>query len=268
MKRKNIIFHSFSKIVLIFLLCFIWLRYFTKSLLLTTIVSAVLTFLIDIFSRMLLSKHTEKKNFKQKELHNAEMMFFSMALEDNPVSFFENIFKNFEDFCSKQKFIVFRDEKNIKTILYPLFTFENISIDQITQAIKQTKKEQADQIIIIGGNFDKECFSFIKNFNTEITLYNKFDTYEKIYKAKNAFPEIIKKTNEENNKHYPTFKELLAFAFDRKRAKGYLLSAISLLFCSLFVRITLYYSIVASLLIVFSIITLSNPFARLQEKRN
>ncbi len=256
MKRITPIFQSFFKIILIFLLCFVWLRYFIRSLVSTVIASALLTFVIDCVTRIVFSKHIKKQQLKDKERQEANDMFFSMAIKEKPMSFFESLYKEKKDISVHKQYLTFKEE-NTKILLYPHWNFKEVTIDEITHVIKISKKEKTNKIIILGDSFSKECFSFAKNFPEEIVLYDKFDTYTNIYKKHELFPLITKKTEE---KKKFSLKELLAYSFDRKRAKGYLFSAMALLFCSLFVRTTLYYSIVASILLIFSLLSLSSPF--------
>lgn len=258
MKRITPIFQSFFKVFLIFLICFIWLRYFVSSLVTTIIISALLTFVIDIISRIIFSKHRAKQELKNKEKQEAIDMFFAMAMKKAQLDFFVKIFKNKPSFATKKQYLCYEEEGNT-IALFPAFSFEEVKVDTIAKAIVQTKSQKAQKLIIVGGAFERECFSFIKNFEQEILLYDKFDTYTKIYKKHQTYPETIKKIEE---KKKFSSKELLAYSFDRKRVKGYFLSALSLLFCSLFVRQTIYYSIFSSLLLVFGLISLSSPFSR------
>ena len=62
-----------------------------------------------------------------------------------------------------------------------------------------------------------------------------------------------------------TFKDFVAFSFNKKRAKGYLLSAFLLAFSAIFVRTTIYYTIVATLLVVFAIISQFNTTFNIKE---
>ena len=264
MKRITPIFQSFFKLFLIFLICFVWLRYFVSSLVTTIIISALLTFVIDIISRIIFSKHRAKQELKNKEKQEAIDMFFAMAMKKTQLDFFVKIFKDKPSFATKKQYLCYEEEGST-IALFPAFSFEEVKVDTIAKAITQTKSQKIQKLIIIGGYFEKECFSFIKNFELKILLYDKFDTYTNIYKRHQTYPETIKKMEE---KKKFSSKELLAYSFDRKRVKGYFLSAISLLFCSLFVRQTIYYSIVSSLLLVFGLISLSNPFSRFLHQDN
>lgn len=264
MKRITPLFQVFFKIILIFLLCFVWVRYFVRSLVSAVTISAILTFVIDLFLKIIFSKRIEKQKLKEKELKDAQDIFFSMAVADKPLSFFEKVYKDKNELSFHKHFFSYiEDEK--KVVVFPIWTFKEVSVDEITQVVKSTKKEKPDKIIILGDSFSKESFSFVKNFTVEILLYDKFETYNNIYKKNQLFPQITKK---EQEKKKLSFKELLVYSFDRKRAKGYLFSALALLFSSLFVSATLYYSIVASCLLVFSLISLTSPFTKKETNKN
>lgn len=258
MRKISQFFSILFKLVLIFLIAFVWVRYFVKSLVSSIVISAIITFIVDLLSRIIFSKRNQKITLANKEKQDAEDMFFSMALETKPLSFFENIYKEKQDFSCHKEYLTFKEEDK-QIALFPLFSLNEISINEIAQVVKKLKKEKVQEVIILGGTFSKESFSFIKNFDTQISLYDKYETYEKIYKKHSCFPKITKKI-QENNKL--SFKELLAFSFNKKRSKGYVFSALALLFCSLFVRQTLYYCIVATILLFFALFSLASPFAK------
>lgn len=243
-----------TKLFLIFLAVFVWIRYFVKSLISSIIISAVITFIIDIVTRLVFKRKEIKLSQKIKEKEDAENMFLSLATTQDYLSFFKKFGK---DDCIKHKDYISFIENSKKTILYPFLSFSSLSINDVAQIMKKVQKSKPQKIIIVAGEISKECFQFIKIFDEEIELLDKYQTYSKLYKPANIYPEITRKVKK--NKKL-TIKELLAHSFNRARCKGYILSAFALLFCSLFVKATLYYTIVTSLLLIFAIISYTNPF--------
>ena len=113
--------------------------------------------------------------------------------------------------------------------------------------------------MVVCGSIEKETFSFIKNFDVEFVLLDQYETYQKLYKPYETYPEITIKYKKEKSL---AFKDLIAYSLNRSRAKGYFISALFLILSTLFVKTTIYYCIVASVLVMFSLISLYNPFAR------
>ena len=120
------------------------------------------------------------------------------------------------------------------------------------------KPEKATKIIICCKEIaDKNLLVFCNNFQEKFLLLNQYDTYEKLYKHYDEFPEITIKYSKEKKM---MFKDFLAYSFNKKRTKGYIFSAFILVFASLFVRSSLYYCIIASLLVVFAVLSQFNPY--------
>ncbi len=199
---------------------------------------------------------------KAKEKEDAESMFFSLAMSNSQNSFFLKLLSEKEDIKEHKNYILYKEE-NKKIIFIPSLNFVALSTNDIAQMIKTVKKEKPQKLIIVAGEVAKECYDFKKIYDEEIILLNKYETYEMMYKEKNIFPEIT--INKKQVKKL-TVKELLEYSFNRYRIKGYLLSSLALLFCSLFVKATLYYSIVTSMLILFAIISFFSPFNNKQQK--
>ena len=251
MQKISFIFHSFFKLFLIFLFVFVWTRYFVRDLLLSIVISATITFVLDLLSRFFFKKQHEKASLKIKEKQEAEDMFCSLCIERSPLLFFEKLFSDKQNLKTHKSFLSFTED-NKKTVFAFVDNLLPLSTNNLAQVIKQVKKEKPDKIIISSGEFSKECYSFINIYDSTIVLLDKQQTYHDLYKAKNIFPKI---TILKKKKDTLSFRQLLEFSFNRSRCKSYLISSIALLFCSLFVRTTLYYSIVTSILILFAIIS-------------
>ena len=256
MKKFSFIFQSFFKLFLIFLFVLVWVRYFVNSLIYSVLISAVLTFIIDLVTRLLFNKKHKKISILTKEKEDAENMFLSLAMEKESISFFSSLFISKDSIVQHKDYLSYKENGN-KIVVIPLLAFLPLTINDIAQTIKKVKKEKSNKIIIIGGEYTKDCYNFINIFEEKIILLDKYQTYENLYKRYNIYPEIKKNTKETKRN---TFKEILAFSFNRSKTKGYIISALALLFCSLFVRNTLYYSIVSSILLIFAIVSLTNPF--------
>ena len=125
-------------------------------------------------------------------------------------------------------------------------------------------KGKAEKVVILCHSYDKEVLSFSKHFGICFLIFDRFETYERLYKYYDIFPEI--KESYKKDKML-TFKDFIAFSFNKKRAKGYLLSAFLLALSAIFVRTTIYYTIVATLLVVFAIISQFNTKFNFKEDK-
>ncbi|MBQ8793050.1 MAG: hypothetical protein IJZ62_05715, partial [Clostridia bacterium] len=80
---------------------------------------------------------------------------------------------------------------------------------------------------------------------------------QKLYKYYDVYPEMTHKYKKEK---MLVFKDFLAYSFNKKRTKGYLLSAFILILSSLFVRGSIYYCVISSLCVIFALISYFNPY--------
>ncbi len=257
MKKFLFVFQVVIKFLLIFLAVFIWARYLIKELWLSILVALAITFVIDFATRLIFKKINKHKEMKIQEKEEAEDIFLSIATQEKPLDFFLKLTKTrHENAVKKKSYILIDHGEDGKVILYPFLSFAPINANDIAQIVNAIQKEKCQKLVIVCGEIDKTAPSFAKNFDLKITLLDKFSTYMNLYKEYQMFPEKTLKYKKEKSL---ALKELIAFSFNRARTKGYLFSALILLFSSLIIRPSIYYCVVASLLVVFAVISYSNP---------
>ncbi len=257
MKKILFVLQIALKILLIFFAVFIWARYFIKELWLSILLSVFITAAIDIFTRFISRKLSTKKQLKVQEKEEAEDLFLSIATQNKSLDFFFDLAKSKHENVSKKKnYILIDHGENGKVILYPFLSFMPINQNDLAQIVSNCQKEKAEKIVIPCGEIEKSTSSFAKNFDVNILLLDKFSTYSSLYKEYNFFPEKTLKYKKDKKL---AFKELVAFSFNRARAKGYIFSALILFLSSLIIRPSIYYCIVASLLLICAIISYTNP---------
>ena len=255
MRKLSLFFQETTKIFLLFVLAFVWLRYFIRSLVLTIVLSILLTAIMFIAAKIFLIKKKHKTFLKLKEKEEAENMFLSLAYEDKPMLFFEkmaglrhqniSVFKNYLS--------IFHKEESVKTILFFEPNLDTLTSSRAFEIIKSLKKEKATKIVICC--FKKESFTNI--FKEKVIIFDQYETYQKLFKYYDFFPNITREYPKEKRL---VFKEILANSFNKSRTKGYLFSAFILIVSSIFVRASLYYCIISSLLLLFALISQYNPY--------
>ena len=150
------------------------------------------------------------------------------------------------------------EKEKVKTLLYFDSSFEGLNVARFMEIYNKVKKEKASKIVIVCKTIsDKQLFAFSLNFKEKFLFLDEYESYQKLYKFYDCFPEI---TNSYKKEKKLVFKDFLAYSFNKKRTKGYLFSAFILVLSSLFVRATIYYCIVASLLVVFALVSQFNPY--------
>lgn len=257
MKYISLIFQNALKILLIFFLNYIWTRYFLKSLWLSLLVSAIATIVIDFILIYLGKKKNNSASLKIKEKEEAENMFLSLSTSENYLSFFLQLAKKENLNSIKKKKYILLDFSSHKTLFYPFMSMNEIKSDDIAKIYIEAQKEKVNKIVICCGDIGKDAITFSRSLQTEIILLDKFSTYKQLYKYYEFFPPITQ-TYKKNKKL--AVKEILAYSFNRSRTKGYFISAIILFISTLYIRMNIYYTIMASTLIIFALLSYFNPY--------
>ena len=120
MRKINFIFQEVLKIFLIFLLSFIWIRYFVRRLWLTVLISAIITLTIYLILYFIKRKKKNKEGLKIKEKEEAENMFLSLACDNKRMDFFFKLASSKHSNVKKfSKYILISHEDGKKTLLFP-----------------------------------------------------------------------------------------------------------------------------------------------------
>ena len=254
MKKIYYFLQILLKLTLIFFLSFIWLRFFLDSLWLSAVIALSITILIECLHRLIKKHNKNKSSLKIKEKEDADNIFFSLLTDNKYMKFYEEMLKSRHNQVSVKKQYLLIKKNDITILLFPYLKLKTLTADDLLDILKSSK-DKFDKIIILCHDYNKETEVFKKNFNKEILLLDKYETYT-LYKEYDYFPEI---TNEYKKEAKLTFKDMLSFAFNRSRSKGYILSAIFLFITSFFVQMNVYYCIISSLLLIMALISYINP---------
>lgn len=219
------------------------------------VVSLAVTIAFEIIHRYFQKKKKSSQNLKFKEKEDADNMFLSLLTDNKYMKFYESMLSTrHNNVLTKKTYFIINKENN-KSILYPHLKLGTLKPDSLIEILKIVKPANADKIIILCFEYDKDSIAFLKNFKEEIILLDRFESYS-LYKEYEFFPEI---TQEYKKEAKLTFKDLLAYSFNRSRTKGYLISSIILIITSFFVKINVYYCVISSILLLFALISYINP---------
>lgn len=252
MKNFLNIFQSIIRIILIFSICYIWLKFGLNSTYISLIISSVLTFIIEAFLHLISMHKGAKINLATREKEEAEDMFFSLASDDKAPEFFYALLSlKYKKISKKEDYLLIEIESK-QVVFYPILKIEKINCDDILKVVKKTSKN-SDKIIIICGEYDTKSKEILRNFNKELIILDKYQTYASIYKEFDYYPQIKQRKTEKK-----TFKSIIASSLNKSKAKGYIFSAFILLFSSFFIQTNIYFCVFASILLILAIFSLSN----------
>ena len=234
---------------------FIWLRYYiniTEAVVLSVILSVIVLLILKIFSRA----KTNVTNLKNKERQEAEAMFENLIKEKN-YSFFYSLASTRHKNVRKKRIVTMLEKENGTILLYPFLKMRLLETDDLLSICSQAKKYKADKIIVLAKEYAGSVKSFASTLKVDILLLDQYETYQYLFKEYDFYPQyesVVKAGKKER------LKEILDYSFARARAKGYIISAIILIVIAFLFRQSLYYSIVATLLLIFAFICIiRNP---------
>lgn len=260
------LFNIFFRISLIFLLCFIWIRYFIDEFWLSILYTCLLTISIEFIIHFILTKRNSKKCLKNEDEKLSEKISATFIFSPkDAVDYFYNLAKI--NYIAKKysKYILISNKKNTqiinenenKTILYPFYTYSSISPQNLVDIIKNIEKQKTTKVIICGYKIDPLTYKLSQKISdSKIILLNSKDCYLKLIKFNNFYPENLK---ELNLKEKLKFKEILKLSISKKNTKGYFISSLILLFSSFIIRLNIYYLIMSSVLLLLSLISFFLP---------
>lgn len=258
MKKISLIIQELLKFFLIFLIMFVWIRYMIRKLWLSVLISAICTTAIYAVLLLLSRKRKIKFGMKIKEKESAENIFLSLCFDNNPMDFFYKMAsKRHKDITKHKKYLSIEYKlENVKTLLWFDESFQGLTVPRLCEIYNKVKKEKATKIVICCYEIsDKNLTSFLRTFEEKFVILDRYQTYEKLYKLYDCYPQITKTYPKEKS---VAFRDMLSYSFNKKRTKNYLFSALILILSGLFVRTSIYYCLIASLLIVFALISQFN----------
>ena len=241
------------KFTLLFLINFIWCAYFIETSFIAVMVAIFISCsLILAFNFFGSKKHYKKQISLKEEQKIADITrTFVFMTKDEILNFFYKLASTKHECKVKDEYIeIMSDQKPI--ILYPIFKSENISLDDMIYIYKKIKNRNIKRFVVLTNKYDNIDASAFK-FETLILNYK--ETYYKLLKAYEFYPEI---TIKNKPKIKNSLNSILLIALNKKKSKGYFISALFILFASFFVRFKIYYLIFSTILLFLALFSRFN----------
>lgn len=240
-------------VLIVFLTAFLWVRYHEHNTLLILLYSSVITITFCLIFYLIVKFKNKKKSLTAKHAKQIELLAQKLifATQSEVIKIFEQSLKKRDiSYTKTTKYLAF-DQNLIVPIFYKTKVDEN-SLLEVLLSLK-TKKISAKLVCICACDFDSTAKNLANQFTDyNILLYDKKQTYTVFFKPVQYEVEsvVIKR---QKTPFKQKIKVLINVAFNKKRFKGYILSAIVLLIASYFMRYSLYYLISSSILVLFAL---------------
>lgn len=239
--KISFIFDFLFGVSFVFLVVFVWTRYFLHDFALTIIVSIVISFVICALYYFFVKRKQAKNELSNKEFQQINDISLNFLLSTKQ----ENL-KTFMTFLPKSANAEIKSDQIVfdKTALKPIFNVTELTDKEILESYTKIKNTNITRLIICCKSISEKGLKIARLVSDkEIVVLNQFEAYKKIYKPVNYCP--VKR--ECKQKKQNTFKNLLAVAFNKKRTKDYFWVSFVLIFSSFILRYNIYYLISASI---------------------
>lgn len=248
------------KTILLFVLFFVWIRFYVPSLTNTLIYSIIGTFMLSIILHQIKMSRFEKEYFSKAEFSKLESFTneFLFSSQKNNNEFFLKLLQTKHHSVLIQSFIIVNKENN-QIALYPYYKTRKLTMDDAKNLSIEAKELKIKKLIICCKSCEQEVLNFSKQLTSlKLIVLDQKQTYFKLLKPYNCYPELKNKLIEENK---ITLSQLLNVMFQKRRTKGYFVSGTILMFTSFLVPYNLYYVIFGSILYFMALFSYFNvPF--------
>ncbi|HBB44709.1 MAG TPA: hypothetical protein DCZ34_01100, partial [Clostridiales bacterium] len=226
----------------VFLMCFVWMRFFLHNFVLTILLSFVISFCVCGLYYFLSKQKAEKQQLSETELEKAHniSMHFLLSTKKETISELEKLLSKKYDVTAKSDHLIVND-----TMLKPIYTSQTISDKDVLESFAKIKNTSLKKLIICCENASSiamKIASLIKE--KEVVVLDEYLAYKNIFLPLGFNPPKVEIEEKKKDKKFDVF---LQNAFNKKRTKNYLLVAVFLLFGSFLLRYNLYYIIFSSI---------------------
>lgn len=237
------------KFALVFMIFFIWLRYAFDSDLQAALISLPCGIIVIALINLLTRNKKETISLKIKEEQEARSMFDNLIQNKN-YDFFFQLAKTRHKNVKKNRICTIIENEEGKIMIYPYLKMKALDKDCALSIYISANKQKIAKVVICAQAIEKDVENFCKNLSIDIVLLDQYDCYQYLFKEYDFFPQQAH-TPSSSSKH----KQIFGYAFNRSRTKGYAISAMLLLAISFFIRQNLYYCIVATILLLFALLS-------------
>src|SRR5574344_1867005 len=166
--------------IFVFLICFVWSRYFIHNIWITVLISATITFCSVALFHIVKSNKEVHQNFNQLELEKAHNFSLNFLLSTK-----QEVIKTFSKYVGEKYTVKLKSDYLIvnNNILRPIYTTQTISDKDVLESYAKVKNTNCKKIILTCQNASENArlvVSMIKD--KKIVILTEYDAYMDIFK--------------------------------------------------------------------------------------
>lgn len=245
------------KIILVFFIFFVWIRFYQASLYLSLFYTALATIIVVSIFIALQNKRYTKQNVTKEETNfiKAYTNEFLFSTSEVNLQFFLTLVQKKHKAFIKSNFILI-PKQNYMIALFPYYKTRKLDVDTLTNIYIEAKQLNVNKLIITCKSYEQEVLNLAKQItNLKLVMLEEKLTFFKLLKPYEHYPQIEHKLIEEKKL---TTSQIMHIMFHRKKAKGYIISGTVLLLGSFVIRYNLYYIIFATILYFMALFSFFN----------
>lgn len=240
--------------IILSMLLFCWIRFYTQNLALSLILSVICTFLL-VFSIFLIKRRKNQQralNSSQKDAALDASVQLRFSTPEQVLGFFLSVLEPNYTVTPKGQALLLKNAQKESTLFVPYFQNEVCTVTEISTFFAQAKECNCGRLVICCAVVDgaaRNLAASVKNLN--IVLLDAFATYQQVLAPANKMPAKVVDTRGAKL----TFRQVMAYALSKERTKNYFLLGAILILSSFFVVFKIYYLVMGSVLLLLAAIT-------------
>lgn len=247
------------------LIIFVWIKYYIESLTKAIIFTSVIIVSMIIIFDVVFAKKFKLKN-QETEKDKKEQIMNQLCLNSNSanINFFNKMLSTRHPVKTEKNCLIIQKGED-KLAVFMKFSTSKLAPNNVADIIKDAKDLGVKKLLILSNGANPLAYSFAASIiGLDIIIYDDKKVYE-LMKKYDMYPEIDLKISKYPKKY--KLREIAAIALSKKRVKGYFFSSLLLLFSSFFVAYSIYYRIIATILMIMALVALKD-FDFVKEKEN
>lgn len=240
--------------IILFMLLFCWIRFYTKNLVLSLILAIICSFLLVFAVFLIKNKKNQQKSLSSKQKDDAldAAIQLRFSTDEQVLGFFLSVLESNYRVTAKDDSLLLESPQKDSILFAPYFKQEVCTTAEISRFFAHAKEHNCSKLVICCTVVDgaaKNLASSIQNLN--IVLMDAFATYQQLLAPAKKMPSKVVDTKGAKL----TFKQIMGYALSKERTKNYFLLGAVLILSSFFVVFKIYYLMVGSVLLLMAVIT-------------
>ncbi len=264
------IIDSIVLVVVITVLTFSWLRFYTKNTTLSLVAGICVGLMFMAIFNLICHNRETKLNINKATKAGAEKLNLNLlgATTQEILDFFELIFNKDYIVTKNSNFLILKPNSAQNelhstlhsTIISPNFNKSKFELNDLFPILKVARQLKINEIKIYAPDFSDDSLSLIKQLNNfKISTHNQYELYNEIKDLN--FTQTLDISKPKIN-----YLGLLKYAISPRRARHYLFFGLIILGTSFMVPYKIYYLILGSILCLTALIVKIAPLIKTKKR--